>query len=84
MNPLTSETDVRMTMSSTSPGRREHLSLFADRTAQRWVVRDSNGRFWAMPVTATSWEERAPIEPSDEMTLEPVPGHYLVLVGLPA
>ncbi|HVJ69818.1 MAG TPA: hypothetical protein VM510_17705 [Caulifigura sp.] len=66
------------------PERRLRMSLFADRNAQRWVVRDSEGRFWAMPVTATSWEERDPIEPSDDMTLEPVPVHYLVLVGLPA
>ena len=62
--------------------RQLRLSLFADRAGQRWVVRDSGGQFWSFPVADASWDRREPFDMTDDVSLEPVPGHYLVLLGL--
>ena len=70
-----------MPLDMTTP-RRLRLSLYADRAAQRWVVRDADGQFWSFPVTDPSWHDREPFDVTDDVCLEPVPGHYLVLLGL--
>jgi hypothetical protein len=61
--------------------RRE--ALYADRATQRWIVRDSEGKYWSLPSTDNAWDERQPFSPTEETELEPVPGHYRYMLGLP-
>lgn len=57
--------------------------LFVDRSSQHWIVRDPDGNFWLVPPADDAWEKRQPFEPSEEMQIEPVPGHYKYMLGLP-
>jgi hypothetical protein len=59
------------------------VSLFVDRSAQRWIVRDPDGQFWVIPVGDAGWERREPLAPNSDLDLEPVPGHYRYLFDLP-
>jgi hypothetical protein len=60
------------------------VSLFVDRTSpEGWVVRDPEGNFWLVPPVDSPWENRRPFYPTEEMELEPVPGHYKYLLELP-
>jgi hypothetical protein len=58
-------------------------ALFVEQSLQRWIVRDPEGRFWILPLVGDPWEQRQPFYPTDETNLEPVPGHYKDLLGLP-
>lgn len=61
-----------------------HAALFVDRSRpQHWIVRDPQGSFWIVPPTENPWENRQAFEPTDDMDLEPVPGHYRYMLGLP-
>jgi hypothetical protein len=62
---------------------RKQMSLFVDRSSQQWIVRDADGNFWLVPSVEHAWEHRQPFEPSEETDLEPVPGHYKPMLGLP-
>lgn len=57
--------------------------LFADRSSQQWIVRDPEGQFWVLPWDDNPWEHRLPFSPTEETELEPVPGHYKEMLGLP-
>ena len=57
--------------------------LYVDRSAQQWVVQDPEGAFWMVPCVEDAWIHREPFEFNDEVELEPVPGHYKSLLGLP-
>jgi hypothetical protein len=46
-------------------------------------VRDPEGHFWLLPAVDDPWEHRQPFIPTPETALEPVPGHYTSLLGLP-
>jgi hypothetical protein len=59
------------------------VSLFVDRTTQRWVVRDPDGQFWTVPPGEHAWERRELLEATPELDLEPIPGHYRYLFTLP-
>jgi hypothetical protein len=59
------------------------VALYADRATRQWVVRDAEGRFWSLPSTDHPWDGRQPFTPAEETDLEPVPGHYLHMLGLP-
>lgn len=63
---------------------RRHIDIFVARASGRWVVRDADGNFWALPATTTPWDDREPFVPDEEAELEPVPGHYRYLLRLPA
>jgi hypothetical protein len=64
---------------------RKHLvALFVDRSCQQWVVRDSEGNFWRLPSLENPWDHRQPFRPSVETDLEPVPGHYKGMLGIPS
>lgn len=63
--------------------RQSTLLLFVDRTSQQWIVRDDAGDFWTIPVADQPWLLRRPFTPTPETELEPVPGHYKALLGLP-
>jgi hypothetical protein len=59
------------------------VSIYVDRSKQQWVVRDYDGNLWIIPPIEDAWEHRQPFLPTDETDLEPVPGHYKVMLGLP-
>lgn len=62
---------------------RTKVMLYIDRTTKQWVVRDPDGNFWLVPSGDDGWEQRQPIEVSENSELEPVPGHYKYMLGLP-
>jgi len=63
--------------------RKQVMDLYVDRVSQRWVVRDTDGNFWLVPPVENAWEHREPFQPAEDVELEPVPGHYKVMLGLP-
>ncbi|MFO0800918.1 MAG: hypothetical protein U0804_25920 [Gemmataceae bacterium] len=63
--------------------RTHPVAVYADRAGGQWVVRDGAGEFWLLPHTDNPWRDRRPFEPADDSDLEPVPGHYRGLLGLP-
>ena len=63
--------------------RKQATGLYVDRSCHEWIVRDPDGNFWMVPSTANGWEDRQPFEPNEETVLEPVPGHYIGMLGLP-
>jgi hypothetical protein len=63
--------------------RKQVIAIYVDRSTQQWIVRDPNGSFWLLPSGENAWDQREPYQPTDETELEPVPGHYKYLLGLP-
>jgi len=64
--------------------RKFTVAIYVDRTRpQHWIVRDPEGNFWIVPPVENPWENREPFEPAEDMDLEPVPGHYKYLLGVP-
>jgi len=59
------------------------VALFADRSSRRWIVRDPEGNFWILPPVNSPWDHREPYQPTEDSDLEPVPGHYKDMLGLP-
>lgn len=59
------------------------LELYVDRVTKQWIVLDPQGNFWSMPCVDDPWRHRTPFSPSDETDLDPVPGHYKYMLGLP-
>lgn len=63
---------------------KKHLvAIFVDKSSQQWVVRDPEGNFWLVPGGDNPWERRQPFDLTEETDLEPIPGHYKYLLGLP-
>ena len=65
------------------PARTHAAALYVDRATQQWVVQDSEGNFWSLPSTDNPWDGRQPFTPAEDTELEPVPGHYKNMLGLP-
>jgi hypothetical protein len=63
--------------------RKQVIALFVDRSTQQWIVRDPEGTFWILPAGEAAWERREPFQPTEELELEPIPGHYKYLLQLP-
>jgi len=63
--------------------RPPRATLFVDRSSQRWVVLDPEGQFWILPNSVNPWDKRESFVPTDQTVLEPVPGHYRFMLGLP-
>jgi hypothetical protein len=64
--------------------RKPALTLYVDRSSQQWIVLDAEGNFWTVQVEVENpWDQRRPYYPSEETELEPVPGHYKYMLGLP-
>jgi hypothetical protein len=63
--------------------RKQAVALYADRISQQWIVRDPEGNFWIVPCVENGWEYRLPFHLNEDTTLEPVPGHYKEMFGLP-
>jgi hypothetical protein len=65
-------------------GRKPRFALYVDRSKQQWIVLDRDGNLWILPSEDENpWEHRQPFHPSEETELEPVPGHYKHMLGLP-
>jgi hypothetical protein len=64
-------------------GRRPTSLLYVDRRTKQWVVRDAEGRYWTLTHVTNAWQHRVPFLPSEETRLEPVPGHYKPVLGIP-
>jgi hypothetical protein len=64
-------------------GPKRKVALFVEKSSQQRVVRDPEGNFWRLPSVADPWGQRQPFTPTPESKLEPVPGHYTSLLGLP-
>ncbi len=63
--------------------RKHVVALYVDKVSQQWVVRDRDGNFWSLPSSDHPWDDRRPFSPAEETELEPVPGHYKHMLGLP-
>ena len=63
--------------------RKRVVAIYVDRSSGQWIVRDDEGNLWVLPPTNTPWDDRRPFSPAEETELEPVPGHYKALLGLP-
>lgn len=67
------------------PTRKPGISLFVAKSQpQHWIVLDRDGNYWLIPPLENPWENRQPFQPTEESDLEPVPGHYKYMLGLPA
>jgi hypothetical protein len=62
---------------------KERVALFVEKSSQHWVVRDPEGNFWTVPPVENGWDHRQPFYPTEESALDPVPRHYIYLLGLP-
>lgn len=63
--------------------RKQVVGVYVDRSSQQWVVRDADGNFWVLPSSDNPWDDRQPYSLAEEADLEPVPGHYKYMLGLP-
>ena len=63
--------------------RKPVIALCVDRATQQWIVRDHEGRYWMVPFVESPWNHRQPFELADDTQLEPVPGHYKPMLGVP-
>lgn len=63
--------------------RKQVVGIYVDRSTRNWVIRDADGKLWILPSTDNPWDDRQPFTPAEETELEPVPGHYKSLLGLP-
>jgi hypothetical protein len=63
---------------------KQAFSLYVDKTSHHWIVRDTDGNFWMLPSVDDAWDHRQQVDPTTEvMDLEPVPGHYKAMFGVP-
>ena len=63
--------------------RKQMVALFVEKSCRQWVVRDPDGNFWLVPPGEDAWGRRQPFDLTEETDLEPVPGHYKYMLGLP-
>jgi hypothetical protein len=59
------------------------VALYVARATGQWIVRDAEGHFWSLPPDDNPWDGRQPFTPAEGTELEPVPGHYKHMLGLP-
>jgi hypothetical protein len=60
------------------------VAIYVDRARpHHWIVRDPEGNFWIVPPVENAWENRQPFAPPEDTELEPVPGHYKYMLGVP-
>jgi hypothetical protein len=66
------------------PVMKDAVKLYVDRSTQQWIVLDRDGNYWMVSsVDDNPWDQRQPFSPTEETELEPVPGHYKYMLGLP-
>ncbi len=57
--------------------------ILVDRSFPQWIVRDPEGNFWRVPSCENAWDRRRPYQPTEQSDLQPVPGNYRDMLGLP-
>jgi hypothetical protein len=68
----------------TATGRKPMFNLYVDRSSKQWIVGDAEGRFWIVPGDARiPTDQRQQFFPTEDTELEPVPGHYKHMLGIP-
>lgn len=60
----------------------QRIQLFVDKVRGRWIARDEKGNYWVLE-GEKPWEQRRQITLNEEIHLEPVPGHYKCMLGVP-
>lgn len=65
------------------PSLKRIVALYVDKVGKQWVVRDDEGNLWSLPSSEFPWNDRRPFQPTDEIILEQVPGHYKYMLDLP-
>ena len=65
------------------PSMKGKAAVFVERSTQQWVVLDPAGEFWILPAGDDPWLNRRPFHPTEETGLDPVPGHYKSVLGVP-
>jgi len=63
--------------------RKNVVALYVDRSSQQWVALDPEASSGSWPSAPNPWDQRQPFYPTEETELEPVPGHYKHMLGLP-
>jgi hypothetical protein len=63
--------------------RRTEVRIYVDRKSEQWIVLDPEGNFWSLPSSEKPWDDRQPFTPAEETELDPVPGHYKFILGIP-
>ena len=63
--------------------RKQVVAIYVDRSSGQWIARDAEGNLWTLPTTDNPWDDRQPFFPAEETELEPIPGHYKYMLGLP-
>ena len=64
--------------------RKNVVNLYVDRSSQQLIVLDAEKNFWIVTSDQQNpWDRRQPFHPTEETELEPVPGHYKYMLGLP-
>jgi hypothetical protein len=58
------------------------VALYVDKSGRQWIVRDPDGKFWALPPGDAPWENRQPFDAAEDAELEPMPGHYKYMLGI--
>jgi hypothetical protein len=59
------------------------VGIFVNKACpERWIAQDAEGNFW-IPAVENPWDNREPFYPTEGMELEPVPGHYKYVLGIP-
>jgi hypothetical protein len=64
--------------------RKRSLALYVDKTSKQWIVRDLEENFWSLSSTENPWDGRQLFTPCEDTELEPVPGHYKYVLGIPS
>ena len=62
---------------------KRRMAIFVDRSSGQWIVQDGDGSYWVIPPTDNPWHDRQRFTLTEETELEPVPGHYKYMLGLP-
>jgi hypothetical protein len=64
--------------------RKNVTALFVDRSSQQWIVLDSEGCYWVVSNEHENpWDQRQPFQLTEDVELQPVPGHYKQMLGVP-
>jgi hypothetical protein len=59
------------------------IYLYVNRPTLQWVVQDEEGKYWVLPHGERPWEHRQEASSLEDLELEPIPGHYKPMLGIP-
>ncbi len=63
--------------------KKKEVRIYVHRQSEQWIVLDPEGNFWSLPSTEKPWNDRQPFTPAEGTELDPVPGHYKFILGIP-